>query len=560
MAGQAQMSSWPLAGREGELDTFARAWANRRCRAVVICGPAGVGKSRLAQECLARAVHGGWKGRQVTASAAAAAVPLGVIAPLIPAGVDLSDPVRGFAAVAAGLADSQRRRVVWVDDLQLLDAASAVLLRQLLDAQVVRLIATVRTTGPVTEAVEALTRSDAVHRIDVVAFDREQTRGALEAALGGTVAEHTVHELYTASGGNALYLRELVQGALGAGALVHDGEIWELAGGRSMSTPRLDELIGARLDAASPAGRPVLDLLALTEPLPLADAQQAASMGVLAELEQAGLVHVAMDRRRTTLRLAHPLYGDMLRERMPAARRRDLLLEQASRTDGHGARRREDALRLAAWHLAATGTADPVHLVQGAAMARHAHDYRQAVSLLRALPEPEHTLGTRLLLGDSLAQLGDAAGAEEVLAAADAHAVSEPEVIAAVQARTFNLFWVANKVRQALAVNDAARPRVTSEMGRRLTLVNEAAMRAVSGEPGWAVDVLDSLVEDRAEEAADVSLWLRGQRSRSRRWRWSAAARKPRCGASTCTRPTCASTMRCCCRLRRTCCPRRSSP
>ncbi len=68
---------WPLVGRDAELRAFDQAWKIARLRCVVIAGSAGVGKSRLAQDCFARAVVRGARGERVTASMAAAAVPLG---------------------------------------------------------------------------------------------------------------------------------------------------------------------------------------------------------------------------------------------------------------------------------------------------------------------------------------------------------------------------------------------------------------------------------------------------------------------------------------------------
>ncbi|MFD0432071.1 hypothetical protein ACFQ60_47330 [Streptomyces zhihengii] len=117
-----------------------------------------MGKSRLAEECLSRAAASGWKSLQATATAAAATVPLGAIAHIIPAGVDLSDPVRAFAEVAASLAGPQQRTrwALWVDDIHLLDTTSVLLLQQLLDAGVIRLICTVRAGEPISEAVAAL--------------------------------------------------------------------------------------------------------------------------------------------------------------------------------------------------------------------------------------------------------------------------------------------------------------------------------------------------------------------------------------------------------------------
>ncbi|MFE2139846.1 ATP-binding protein [Streptomyces sp. NPDC059466] len=89
---------WPLVGRGPELDAFAVALADPECRGFVVGGPAGVGKSRLAEECLERAAAAGFRVGRATASAAAGVVPLGAIAHLLPAGVDLSDPVAGVAA------------------------------------------------------------------------------------------------------------------------------------------------------------------------------------------------------------------------------------------------------------------------------------------------------------------------------------------------------------------------------------------------------------------------------------------------------------------------------
>ncbi|MEU1184244.1 helix-turn-helix transcriptional regulator [Streptomyces sp. NPDC005820] len=498
-------------GRERELEEFASASQDRKCRGFLVCGAAGVGKSRLAEECLERAAADGARVGRATATAAAGAVPLGAIAHLLPAGVDLCDPVAGFAAVAAQLAvgRGEPRRVLLVDDLHLLDPASAVLLRQLMDAGAVRLIGTVRTGEPYGEAVAALTGGDAVRRVDLAVLDPGRIGELLAAALGRPVARHTVHELSAASGGNVLYLRELVLGALAGGDLTEDGEIWQLREGRLPGTARLAEVIGARLAGADPAGRAVLELLALCEPLPLADAEAVAAPHAVAALERAGLIRVAQERRRTSVSLAHPLYGEVLRAGLPVLRRRALLLEQAARTEARGARRRGDPLRIATWRLAATGTADPALLTRAAVLARHAHDYARAVALLQAMPEDRHTTATRSMLGDAFFEMGRWAEAETVLARADRLADGERETLAVALVRTTNLLWSNAPVAEALAANDAALARITGPVDRRKLGINEGFIRIAAGQPAQGLALLEDLETD-VGDASDVDVWLRG--------------------------------------------------
>ncbi|MFE6484909.1 LuxR C-terminal-related transcriptional regulator [Streptomyces sp. NPDC057757] len=505
------MGRWPLVGRGPELAAFAAALADRGCRGFVVGGPAGVGKSRLAEECLERAAAAGLRVGRATASAAAGAVPLGAIAHLLPAGVDLSDPVAGFAAVARAPATGPgpRRWVLLVDDMHLLDAASAVLLRQLMDTGVLVLVGTVRSGEPYGKAVAALRGGDAVRRVDLDVLSAGQVEELLQAVLGGPLARRGLHELSAAAGGNVLYLRELVLGALNRGDLAEDGEMWHLREGRLPGTARLTEVIGGRLAAADAAGRPVLELLALCEPLALADAEALAPPGVLAALERAGLIRAVQDRRRTSVSLAHPLYGEVLRAALPVLRRRVLLMEQAARVEARGARRRGDLLRIAGWRLTATGTADPALLVQAAALARHVHDYPRIVAFLEALPEAHRTTATALMLGNAFFEMGRWKQAEEVLARAQADAVGEEERIAVVLVRTAALLWSNAPASVALAVSGAALEETHGPAGRRKLRINEGFMRVVAGLPAQGLALLEDLEAD-VGDAPDVNVWIRG--------------------------------------------------
>lgn len=510
---------WPLTARVGELEKFARVWAAARYRSVVVGGAAGVGKTRLAEEFAARAKLGGTVliGR-ATASRAAAAVPLGALAHLLPPGIDMSDPVRSFAQVADVIRRQGRGRAagMLVDDLHLLDAVSAMLLRQLLDAGVVRLIATLRADAPHTEAISSLISGDSVHRIELGAFTPEQSGAVVSAALGGSVARATAHELHTGSGGNALYLRELVLGGLKDGTLGWDGELWQrTADAASAGTPRLAELIEARFAGLRPAELTVLELLAVAAPLSLAEAQDACGdPSALTELESAGLIQVAEDRRRTVVYPAHPLYSELLRARMPVLRRRALLTAQAERIAATGARRREDALRIAVCRLGATGAADPGLLADAAVLARHAYDHPQVRTLLEAIPARAHTNATRVMLGEVLCELGEFERAQTVFDDAQTCARGDREETAVALARSFGLYWLAARADQAMEVVEAAKARIRDDSCLRMLRHSEGAMRIASGDLDGGLALLEDLEPD-VGSAPGPTVWLVGAMMRA---------------------------------------------
>src|SRR6185312_7726188 len=78
LAGGDEMAGDLLTGRESELGAIRRALsgAGNHC-GVVICGAAGVGKTRLAREVLARAQAAGERTNWITGTESARPLPLG---------------------------------------------------------------------------------------------------------------------------------------------------------------------------------------------------------------------------------------------------------------------------------------------------------------------------------------------------------------------------------------------------------------------------------------------------------------------------------------------------
>ena len=248
--------------------------ADPEAKGLVLAGPAGVGKSRLAVECLRQAERMGLPTAEVCASRAAAGLPFGAVAPLLPpdgwpepgaAGMDRADLLRRFAAALSERA-AGGRLVLLVDDAHLLDDASATLIYQVASSGTTQLLVTVRTGERAPDPVLALWKDGVLDRRELQGLDGQAVQELLTDALGGPVDPATVVRVAARCQGNVLYLRELVLGAVEVGTLACEGGLWRLVGPLAPSG-RLIELVEARLGGLGDAERSLLEAVALGEPL-----------------------------------------------------------------------------------------------------------------------------------------------------------------------------------------------------------------------------------------------------------------------------------------------------
>ena len=134
--------TWPLIGRAEELQLIEESLSVPTRPGVVVCGAAGVGKSRIAREALSVAESRGYVTRWAVGTASARDVPLGAFAPWAGAGVtDTLAAVRGvIEALTASPAPT--RVVLGVDDAHLLDDLSVFVVNQIVQRSAAKVVVT----------------------------------------------------------------------------------------------------------------------------------------------------------------------------------------------------------------------------------------------------------------------------------------------------------------------------------------------------------------------------------------------------------------------------------
>ena len=496
---------WPLVGRRDELDTFTRALDDPGCQGVCIYGPSGVGKTRLGEECLELAAAAGRRPLRAAADPSTSEISFGPLVHLLPTDIlrHLGSGDSMTAGAFAGLFEAARAvlapepgesgvPVLLLDDAHRVDDWTVRLIDRLLATQALFCVATVVVGQPVPETVVRWWRDERAVRVDLRDLDQLGVDTLLHMALEGPLDAAASAQLWHTGRGNLLALRELVLGARARGALVCRDGVWHIDG--PLPAPdRLRELVELRLAELEPAAHAVLDQLALCQPLGLGQLEASAGLAVLEELERQGLITVRTDGRRESVRLAHPMHGEVLRARLPALRRRSILLRHAEAVEAWGARRRDDAARIATWRLEATGRGDPDLLLRAAQLARYAQDFHHSAKLSRAALASEPSAVAGLVLGESLYNLGSFDEAEVVLAAATERAEGDEDVVRIAHVRRRNLMRGCLRTDAAVAVGRAARERVGTRAAREELRTGEAEVLSLSGRPREAIDLLDDL-------------------------------------------------------------------
>jgi DNA-binding CsgD family transcriptional regulator len=495
--------TWPLVGRRSEVEMLSAVLADTPAGGVVLAGEAGVGKTRLAREALARAEAAGWEVEWLAATRAAASIPFGVVSHLLPPaerlGDDRLDTLRRAAELLAERSGGGPL-LLGVDDAHQLDDASAALVHQLAFRGLAVVVATVRTGEPAPDPVIALWKDGLARRLDLSALSPSAAAELLERALGGPVDGVTKEEVLRISGGNPLYLRELVLGGLESGALRQVDKVWRWRG-RLAGATRLAELVQARLSTLDEEARVAVELVAWGEPLGVGGLERLVGKDAVQAAEDGGLLVLERSGRRVLARLAHPLYGEVLRAVLPLSRVRAVAERLAAALGVGPLRRRDDLLRVGAWQLEAGVATNAELLLEAARQAVARFDHELTERLARAAVDAGGGPTAVRVLAETLEWQGRHA---EAVAVMD----GEPPAQGAERARwasirAGNLYWGLERTAEAEEVLQQA---ALGEEGGEEAVAMLAWILLFDGRLLEAVAVAGRVL-DRPQAPAQALVW-----------------------------------------------------
>jgi DNA-binding CsgD family transcriptional regulator len=487
------MEAWPLVGRGEEVAVVLEALAAPGAPAVVVAGAAGVGKTRLAREVARSLDADGWTIRLVVGSEAAASIPFGAVASLVP-DASADSPVEMLAAARLALATDEKRMLLVVDDAHRLDPASATLVHQVVTDGVCAVLATIRSGAPSPDAVAALWKDGWARRVELQALGRREVGALVATVLGGPLDDTTERRLWDASHGNVLYLRELVQSAHADGHLALVDGLWRLQG-QVVAPPSLLELVDARLAGLDDEARAALDVLALAEAVPLALLGDLAAPGAFETLEAEGIVEVRELNGAPTLFLGHPLYGEAARARLPVLRRQRLCGALADAVDRPGVEG-PDLLRVVSWRLAAGQAEDSERLLAAARQAFRSYDPALATHLAAAAEAAGAGFEAAFLRGEIQFLTGDPAEAETILAPLVDEAETDEQRSRLANARAYNLSNQLARLDEAEAVLATGLASVEEPGARQLIAARLGVLQAQHLRPEDAIETLADVVVD----------------------------------------------------------------
>ncbi len=318
-------ASQQLVGREMEVQSVLADLRSAQLSGALLVAEAGMGKSALANVVVRELEHE-MPVFRIHASSALTGIPFGALAPLLPvlSAEDTDSPLAVMRALLGRVRPTAERStdvapLLVVDDAHALDEASADLLSQLMASGRVRMLVLTRSITEIPAGIPAQVWSGAISRHHLQPLTESQVHDLCTQVLGGPVLSTSSAELAMRSGGNPMFVLALVAETRRTGVLTERHGVWLMGANADPPQGRLADLLKAHLSGLSIEEREAMEIIALAEPIPVAVAFKLGLHRSVDALTAANLVSVE-DEGNRLLRPRHPLYGQLVRHMVPAAR------------------------------------------------------------------------------------------------------------------------------------------------------------------------------------------------------------------------------------------------
>jgi DNA-binding CsgD family transcriptional regulator len=497
--------SWPLTGRAAEMSVIEAAILAPGVPGVVVCGEAGVGKSRIVREALSASAARGARTCWAVATSSARIVPLGAFTAWAQAGV--TDPIRLVHGVIEALTAAQPGTpvVIGVDDAPLLDDLSTFVVQQIVQREAAKVVLTVRDGEPIPTAVREIWHGAEFDRIDLAPLTADEVAALLSATLAGSVDPDAAQRLWALTKGNALYLHTLVERELADGRLANRHGQWRWTGDPVVA-PSLVELIESRMGDLPAPVSDVLDVLAVGEPIELAALTRITGAGAVEEADARGLIRLENIDGAVEARVAHPLYGEVRRARAAATRLRRLRGLVAGELAGSA--ERDDVrvvVRRATLTLDSDVAPDAALLVRAAHGAVWLADLPLADRLAEAAIRAGAGWEANFVRAHALSWLSRGDAAEAVLADIDVAELSDEERARFAFLRASNMLWVLSDPARARELIDSASDRLAPRTTGYIQAFRTVYWFAMD-RPAQAIEAAEGLALDNLPAVADAEV------------------------------------------------------
>ncbi|MGO2034829.1 MAG: LuxR C-terminal-related transcriptional regulator [Brevibacterium sp.] len=347
-------------GYASELAVVVESLSGDECCGVLIVGPAGVGKTTVANAALSR-LDPSLSVTRLRGSEGARTRNLGIFEILLSQAGIGTDIAPGRSLSVLGELFSRRaagaEALVVVDNADLVDDHSLAVLAQLADARRIRLLIAAESARPPIDLIVSLWIAGHVVRVDLDGIDEEAATSMI-TSIGLMESEtRSVSELCGLAHGNPRLLERLLYG--------------------HRRTSSAESAI-ARADDRS---RKLVETISLTESVPydiLVRLTDAATLDSLAEI---GLVSISKGRG-AEVSMREPVTAENVRTAIPPSRSLELLSRFDSRIDPSGLRDRS-LFGHTSWSLAVGRVPAPEQILAAAAWANAQGRYLAAAEIIR---------------------------------------------------------------------------------------------------------------------------------------------------------------------------------